>query len=131
MNIPNILIIEDNQFNHELVDYLLKSAGYITRSAWDGLEGITMIHEQHPDLILCDLQMPVMTGYDVVMRTKSDELLNSIPIVAVTASSMLGDLEKVLAAGFDGYIPKPIEPRTFVKQIEEFLPLNLRLSLRQ
>lgn len=128
MKPADILIIEDNQFNHELIDYLLRTAGYQTRSAWDGEEGIAMILQHKPDLILCDLQMPVLNGYEVVARLKADTALSAIPIVAVTASSMLGDSDKVLAAGFDGYIPKPIEPRIFVSQIETYLPADARLG---
>jgi CheY-like chemotaxis protein len=126
MTIGRILIIEDNQFNHELIEYLLTQAGYQTLSAWDGQEGLQLTHESLPDLILCDLQMPVMNGYEFVVRIKQEAPLNSIPIVAVTASSMTGDSEKVLSSGFDGYIAKPIDPRLFVEQIEVFLPPHLR-----
>jgi CheY-like chemotaxis protein len=128
MTIARILIIEDNQFNHELIEYLLTQAGYQTLSAWDGLEGLDVARESLPDLILCDLQMPVMNGYEVVQRIKTEPQLNLIPIVAVTASSMSGDSEKAFSAGFDGYIAKPIEPRIFVEQIEVFLPSHLRLN---
>ena len=128
MTIARILIIEDNQFNHELIEYLLTQAGYQTLSAWDGLEGLDVARESLPDLILCDLQMPVMNGYEVVQRIKTEPQLNLIPIVAVTASSMSGDSEKAFSAGFDGYIAKPIEPRLFVEQIEVFLPSHLRLN---
>lgn len=126
MTMARILIIEDNQFNHELIEYLLTQAGYSTLSAWDGLEGLDVARESMPDLILCDLQMPVMNGYEVVQRIKTEPPLNRIPIVAVTASSMSGDSEKAFSAGFDGYIAKPIEPRHFVEQIEAFLARHLR-----
>lgn len=128
MMIARILIIEDNQFNHELIEYLLTQAGYATLSAWDGLEGLEAARGSVPDLILCDLQMPVMTGYEVVQQIKAEPQTSRIPIVAVTASSMTGDSDKALSAGFDGYIAKPIEPRTFVQQIETFLPPALRLG---
>lgn len=128
MKTAHILIIEDNQFNHELIDYLLKEAGYATSSTWDGKDGLDTMRNTSIDLILCDLQMPVMNGYEVIRAVKSDTELKSIPIVAVTASSMSGDSEKVIASGFDGYISKPIEPRTFVQQIEAFLPQALRRS---
>lgn len=128
MKTAHILIIEDNQFNHELIDYLLTEAGYATSSAWDGKDGLDTMRNTSIDLILCDLQMPVMNGYEVIRAVKSDTELKSIPIVAVTASSMSGDSEKVIASGFDGYISKPIEPRTFVQQIEAFLPQALRRS---
>ena len=121
-----ILIIEDNPANHELVEYLLKAAGYAALSAWDGVEGMRMVQEKHPDLILCDLQMPKMNGYEVIQQLKADVQLRHIPVVAVTASSMSGDSTKAIAAGFDGYISKPIEPETFIQQIEEFLAPRLR-----
>lgn len=119
-----ILIVEDNVANHELVQYLLKSAGYETISAWDGNDGLNKTLEFHPDLILCDLQMPVMNGYELVSYLKKDPLLKKIPVIAVTASSMAGDSDKVVAAGFNGYISKPINPQLFIKQIEDYLPVK-------
>ena len=74
-----------------------------------------------PDLVLCDLQMPVMDGYVLIRQLKADRQLQSIPVIAVSASSMSGDSAKAIAAGFDGYISKPIEPETFVSQIEAFV----------
>lgn len=122
-----ILIVEDNTTNLELEQYLLNSAGYVTLFAPDGRECLGVARREHPDLVLCDLQMPVMNGYEVIKEFKSDMQLWQIPIVAVTASSMSGDSKKAIAAGFDGYIPKPIEPETFVLQIEGFLPPHLRV----
>ncbi len=122
-----VLIIEDNPANHELVAYLLQCAGYATLSAWNGLEGLAVARQACPDIVLCDLQMPEMNGYDAVREFKADEGLRAIPIIAVTASSMSGDAVKALAAGFDGYLSKPIEPETFVQQVEAFLPCELRL----
>lgn len=115
-----ILIIEDNEVNHELVKYLLVAARHSTLSAWDGEQGLHVAQETPPDLVLCDLQMPVMDGYAVVKQLKADHQLRSIPVIAVSASSMSGDSEKAIAAGFDGYISKPIEPETFVRQVEAF-----------
>jgi CheY-like chemotaxis protein len=116
-----ILIIEDNKVNHELVEYLLVSAGHTTRSAWDGAQGLQVMRESPPDLVLCDLQMPVMDGYVLIRQLKTDLQLRSIPVIAVSASSMSGDSAKAIAAGFDGYISKPIEPETFISQIEAFV----------
>ena len=121
-----ILIIEDNATNLELVEYLLTRNGYQTLSAVNGEEGLRIACEQRPDLILCDLQMPVMNGYEVVRELKNDENLKQIPIVAVTASSMPGDAQKALDAGFNGYVSKPLEPEIFVQQIEGFLSDNVR-----
>ena len=115
-----ILLIEDNPPNLELMSYLLGAFGYQALSAVDGLEGLDMAR-QVPDLIICDLQLPTMNGYEVARQLKADAALRAIPLVAVTAFAMVGDREKVLAAGFDGYITKPIDPETFVRQIEGFL----------
>jgi CheY-like chemotaxis protein len=125
--LARILIIEDNATNLELQQYLLNSAGYVTLSAADGAEGMRVARQERPDLVLCDLRMPIMNGYEVVQEFKADTRLQQIPIVAVTASSMSGDSKKALAAGFDGYIAKPIEPETFVQQVEDFLPRELRV----
>lgn len=119
-----ILIIEDNATNLELEEYLLTLSGYETLSAVNGEEGLCIAREQRPDLILCDLQMPVMNGYEVVHELKNDKNLRKIPIVAVTASSMPGDANRAMGAGFNGYISKPLEPETFVQQIEGFLAGN-------
>jgi CheY-like chemotaxis protein len=121
-----VLIIEDNKANLELAEYLLKASGYMTLTARDGEEGVRGARKEHPDLIICDLQMPIMDGYQVVRELKKDPLLRSIPVVAVTALSMPGDRTNVLAAGFDGYLSKPIDPETFVRTVEGFLPPGLR-----
>ena len=121
-----ILVIEDNKANLELVEYLLKASGYATLAARDGEEGVRAARKEHPDLIICDLQMPIMDGYEVVRHLKKDPLLRSIPVIAVTALSMPGDRSNVLAAGFDGYLSKPIDPETFVGTVEDFLPPGLR-----
>src|ERR1041385_9084409 len=121
-----VLIMEDNKANLDLVEYLLKASGYTTLSARDGEEGVRTAQKERPDLIICDLQMPIMDGYEVVRELKKDPLLRSIPVIAVTALSMPGDRNNVLAAGFDGYLSKPIDPETFVRTVEGFLPPEQR-----
>jgi CheY-like chemotaxis protein len=121
-----VLIIEDNKANLELVEYLLKASGYTTLTARDGEEGVAAARKEHPDLIICDLQRPIMDGYEVVRELKKDPLLRSIPAIAVTALSMPGDRKQVMSAGFDGYLSKPIDPETFVRTVEGFLPPGLR-----
>jgi CheY-like chemotaxis protein len=121
-----ILVIEDNKANLELTEYLLKASGYSTLVAWDGREGVQVVRQEHPDLVICDLQMPELDGYQVMRYLREDPLLRSIPIIAVTAHSMPGVRDDVLAAGFDGYLSKPIDPETFVRTIENFLPAGLR-----
>lgn len=116
-----ILIIEDNPENMQLMVYLLTAFGHTVLETSLGEKGLTIAKAETPDLILCDLHMPGMDGYTVAQRLKLDPKLAPIPLVAVTAYAMVGDRERVLAAGFDGYISKPINPELFVGEIEAFL----------
>lgn len=125
-----ILIIEDNPTNMELMVYLLRAFGYHPLLAHNGEEGVEVARREVPDLIICDVHLPKLDGYGVVAQLKQDPDLKDIPALAVTALAMVGDREKLLAAGFDGYIGKPIEPDTFVTQIESFLPGRCRPSMR-
>ncbi|MDT3671064.1 MAG: response regulator [Aromatoleum sp.] len=120
-----ILIAEDHPPSLELMRYLLGAHGYATRSATNGREAIDLARQERPDLVICDLQMPDVDGFAVVRELKQDRDLRSVPLLAVTAFSMLGDREDVLRAGFDGYFSKPIEPENFVAAIEQFLPAEL------
>nr|WP_255490528.1 EAL domain-containing protein [Duganella sp. SG902] len=115
------MIIEDNATNMELMVYLLRAFGYTPLSASDGEAGVAAARRELPDLIICDVHLPKLDGYGVVAALKSDPAVRHIPALAVTALAMVGDREKLLEAGFDGYIGKPIEPDTFVTQIESFL----------
>ena len=116
-----ILIIEDNPTNLELMSYLLKAFGHEVLTAMDGAEGIAAVRRSTVELILCDVQLPKLDGFGVVAHLKSQPALHSIPIVAVTALAMVGDRDKLLAAGFDGYLSKPIDPETFVSAVVAFL----------
>jgi two-component system cell cycle response regulator len=116
-----ILIIEDHVDNMELMSYLLKAFGYETLAAGDGLDGLKLAERERPELIICDIQLPGIDGYEVAKRLKNDTGLRAIPLVGITALAMVGDRDRVLQAGFDGYIPKPIAPETFVHEIEAFL----------
>jgi CheY-like chemotaxis protein len=117
-----ILIVEDNPANLSLMEYLLRAFGYAVLTATDGAEGIEVAHREIPDVILMDLQMPKLNGFDAASRLRADAVLKGIPIVAVTAFAMVGDRDKILAHGFDGYIAKPITPETFVDQVQAFIP---------
>jgi CheY-like chemotaxis protein len=117
-----ILIIEDNPTNMLLMAYLLNAFGHTVFESVSGEDGLATAKRELPELILSDLQMPGMDGYEVARQLKLDPRLNTVPLVAVTAYAMVGDRDKVLAAGFDGYIPKPINPETFVGEVEAFLP---------
>lgn len=116
-----VLIIEDNASNRELLRYLLSSFGHIPLLADSGELGLDMARQLRPDLIICDIQMPGMDGFDVARHLKQDESTRHIPLVAVTAFAMLGDRERVLAAGFDAYISKPIEPEATMVFLESLL----------
>ena len=116
-----MLVIEDNPANLELMSYLLQAFGYDAVSAADGVAGLEAARRETIDLIICDVHLPVLDGYAVAASLKKHPVLRRIPLVAVTALAMVGDREKLLAAGFDGYIAKPIEPEKFVQQLEAFL----------
>ena len=117
----SILVIEDNTDNIRLVDYVLRAHGYQPLLATNGAEGLRIASEAKPDVILLDIRMPHMDGYEVAALLKQMDL-NGTKIVAVTASAMVGDRERIAAAGFDGYIQKPIDPETFIADVERFLP---------
>jgi CheY-like chemotaxis protein len=116
-----ILIIEDNAANLELMAYLLTAFGHTTLSAIDGEEGLARALADRPDLVICDILLPKVDGYEVARRLKQDSACRKIPRVAVTALAMVGDRDRAMEAGFDGYLTKPIEPETFVPEIESFL----------
>jgi two-component system, cell cycle response regulator DivK len=116
-----ILVIEDNSANLELMTYLLKASGHFTISARDGEAGLETALRESPDLVICDIELPKLDGYEVARQLKQHPTLSETPLVAVTAYAMVDDREKVLSAGFDGYISKPIEPELFVSQVEAFL----------
>ena len=125
-----ILVIEDNPTNLELMVYLLKAFGHEPLTAMDGETGLAIVQHESPDLIVCDIHLPKMDGYEIARRLKNHPALREIPLVAVTALAMMGDRDKVLRSGFDGYIPKPIAPETFVSQVEAFLPVRQRTGIR-
>lgn len=116
-----ILYVEDNEQNMYLVRFILEKHGYEVASALDGQEGIELAAKILPDLILLDIQLPRMDGYAVAQSMRSNPGLASTPIVAVTSYAMVGDRDKALAAGCTGYIEKPINPDTFIEQMEQYL----------
>src|SRR6185503_1969778 len=117
-----VLVIEDNQANLDLITYLLQAFGYAVSVAREGRSGLEAARREQPDLILCDVQMPVMDGFEVVEHLKRDPALRSIRTIAMTAYAMVGDRERLLAAGFDGYLSKPIQAETFIGQLEALAP---------
>ena len=117
-----ILIIEDNPANLELARYLLHASGHTVDCASAGHTGIARARAAQPDLVLSDIGMPDIDGYEVLRRLRADPACRHIPIVALTAYSMPGDQARALSSGFNGYLSKPVDPETFVRQVEAFLP---------
>jgi len=116
-----ILVIEDNENNIYLVTFMLEKHGYEVVQARDGREGIELAGRVKPDLILLDIQLPIMDGNEVARRLKADAETSDIPIVAVTSYAMVGDRERAMEAGCTGYIEKPINPETFMSEVEQYL----------
>ncbi|MDA8141792.1 MAG: response regulator [Desulfobacteraceae bacterium] len=116
-----LLLIEDNPQNRYLITFLLEKHGHEVVQAEEGAAGIQLAGRIQPDLIMLDIQLPGMDGYEVARRLKADSSTARIPIVAITSYAMTGDRERGLAAGCDGYIEKPIDPETFVEEIERYL----------
>ena len=123
---PRVLVIEDNDINRELMTYALQSFGCASEVTADGAAGIEAARRERPDLILCDVQMPGFDGFDVVRVLKEDPALRGVPVVAVTALAMVGDRERMLAGGFDGYLSKPIEPPQLAAALRRWLPAALQ-----
>lgn len=118
---PLVLVIEDNEQNLYLMRFLLEKNGFTVVEATDGLKGVEMAKETKPNLILLDIQLPRMDGYAVAQEIRKNDELSATPIVAVTSYAMVGDRERVLAAGADGYIEKPIDPEKFIDQIKKHI----------
>jgi two-component system, cell cycle response regulator DivK len=117
-----ILVIEDTEDNRQIVRDLLVSVGYEIIEATNGAEGVAMAQAQHPDLILMDIQLPQMDGYEATRRIRAIPELARVPIIAVTSYALSGDEAKTRAAGCDGYVAKPFSPRQLLAKIREFLP---------
>jgi len=116
-----ILYIEDNDQNFYLVSYILSAKGLAVIRGRDGREGIDLATREKPDIILLDIQLPVMDGYETARELRKIPGVSTIPVVALTSYAMAGDREKALAAGCTGYIEKPINPKTFTEQIEQYI----------
>jgi two-component system, cell cycle response regulator DivK len=117
-----VLVIEDTEDNRQIVRDLLTSVGYETLEAVDGAAGIAMAEVHRPDLILMDIQLPEMDGYEATRRIRAIPELSRVPIIAVTSYALSGDEAKTRAAGCDGYVAKPFSPRQLLAKIREFLP---------
>ena len=117
-----ILVVEDQEDNRRILRDLLSSAGYEMAEAWDGKAGVEAAKEQRPDLILMDIQLPLMDGYEATRRIKANPELKGIPIIVVTSYALSGDEAKARAVGCDAYLTKPYRPRQLLAKIREFLP---------
>jgi two-component system, cell cycle response regulator DivK len=120
-----ILMVEDTEDNRQIIRDLMESVGYDLIEAEDGAAGVAMATEHRPDLILMDIQLPVMDGYEACRRIKADPELRHIPIIAVTSYALAGDETKTKAAGCDGYVAKPFSPRQLLAKMNEFLEQGL------
>lgn len=119
------LIIEDNEQNMYMLSFLLEKNNYEILQAYTGPDGIKAAKENSPDVILLDIQLPEMDGYRIAHELRKSSDLKHIPIIAVTSHAMVGDREKVLQSGANGYIEKPIDPDNFVQKMESYFPKEL------
>jgi len=116
-----ILLVEDDEKSRYLAKFILEKGGYRVLEAEDGLEALAKTRAESPDLILMDMQLPRLDGYEATLRIRADERFRAIPIVALTAYAMKGDQEKALLSGCRGYMTKPIDPATFLRDVEKCL----------
>ena len=117
-----ILVVEDHEDNRQILRDLLGSAGFDMIEAENGEDGLTQAATRRPDLVLMDIQLPQMDGYEVTRRIKSNPVTRSIPVIVVTSYALSGDEELARAAGCDAYVTKPFSPRQLLAKIREFLP---------
>jgi two-component system, cell cycle response regulator DivK len=117
-----ILVVEDQEDNRRIIRDLLMSAGYELIEAVDGEAGVRLAETERPDLILMDIQLPVLDGYEATRRIKQNPELRHIPIIVVTSYALSGDDAKAMAAGSDAYVAKPFSPRQLLATIRKFLP---------
>ncbi len=116
-----VLIAEDNAINRELLREVLEARGYGVDEACDGQAALQMIEQARPDILLLDIGMPVLDGYDVVRRVRENPRLATLPVLAVTAYAMQGDRERILSSGFDGYLSKPVDAVLLVEELNRLL----------
>lgn len=115
-----ILVIEDTPELAELVDIVLRASGHKVRTAADGPQGLLLAQLQVPDLILVDVQLPGMDGFEILRQLRRDARFNECPIVALTAFAVRGDRERILDAGFTGYIAKPVRPKQLIEEVARY-----------
>ncbi len=116
-----ILVVEDNETNLYLIRFMLEKSGYEVIEAMEGAAGVELAVKEKPDLIIMDVQLPDIDGLEATKMIRASEADVDIPIIALTSFAMTGDRERALAAGCNGYIEKPINPETFIAEIEKYL----------
>ncbi|MGB7131202.1 MAG: response regulator [Candidatus Sulfotelmatobacter sp.] len=116
-----VLMAEDSPVNRELLREILESRGFEVEEAWDGEQALEKMGRSRPDILLLDIGMPKLDGFGVIRRVREDPNLANLPVLAVTAYAMRGDREKGLNAGFDGYLPKPVNPNSLFAEMERLL----------
>jgi two-component system, cell cycle response regulator DivK len=116
-----VLIVEDNDLNMKLFNDLLQAYGFSTLKSRSGLEGFELARTHRPDLILMDIQLPEVSGIDIIKLLKENEELRSIPVIAITAFAMKGDEERIRESGCEGYLPKPISVSKFIETVRGFI----------
>jgi two-component system cell cycle response regulator DivK len=117
-----ILVVEDTDDNRKIIRDLLTASGYELIEATDGAAGVALAQKERPDLVLMDIQLPEIDGYEATRRIRAIPEMATVPIIAVTSYALSGDDAKALAAGCDGYVAKPFSPRQLLAKIREFLP---------
>ena len=117
-----ILVVEDQEDNRKIIRDMLAATDYEMTEAENGVEALAAVARQRPDLILMDIQLPILDGYEATRRIKADPALNSIPIIAVTSYALSGDEQKARAAGCDDFVAKPYSPRQLLAKIRQYLP---------
>ena len=120
MTSPRILIVEDNERNMKLFRDVLHASGYRTLEAATGERAVELVFEHRPDLVLMDIQLPDIDGVEALARLRADERFSTVPVLALTAQAMEGDRERFLAAGFDGYLSKPVNIAEFVATVKRY-----------
>jgi two-component system cell cycle response regulator DivK len=117
---PQVLVVEDNERNMKLFRDVLHASGYRTLEAATGERAVELVFEHRPDLVLMDIQLPDIDGVEALDRLRADERFSSVPVLALTAQAMEGDRERFLAAGFDGYLSKPVNITEFVATVKRY-----------
>ena len=116
-----VLLVEDNEDNLVVYRTILEHVGYEVIEARDGEEGVSRARSSNPDIILMDISIPKMDGWEATERLKADDATSAIPIIALTAHALEEDRAKAMRAGCDGYLAKPVEPRRVVQEVEKFI----------